>query len=149
MILRPWALPFTLILILYGAGMSNAGETRFFRMCPGAPDECKSPDAFVVALDDTDEINIAKDVVSGKITDRIHVGGRIVAKPVPYNQPWNFYLDPKTIKIMARLPTTCRGYTTTEINANLDRIGKHDDQFLSGGYWCPKGYKISEEIPAK
>jgi len=138
-------LRFVIILACTGAYGAAFAETRYYRLCPEPGNSaCGSPDDFVVALENADQIRTAADILAGKITDRVHVKGRLVAQPAPYNAPWNFYIDPKTIEILTFGNTTCRGYTTTEVNARLNQLGS--PEFLPTGYWCPVGYKISQEV---
>lgn len=75
-----------------------SAETRYFRVCPGPdPSGCGSPNDFIVALSKPRQIQMAMQILGGKVVDQVHVQGMIVAKPAAYNTPWKFHLAPKTI----------------------------------------------------
>jgi hypothetical protein len=140
----------SLVLAFSTVGVSDAAsaETRYFRVCPDpAPGVCGSLNDFVIALQDPNQLQTADDILSGKIVDKVHVAGEIVAGPVPYNSPWRFYLNSKTITFFTLGHATCWGYSTVEINANLDRVGTPG--FLPTRFWCPRGYRVSKEVQAK
>lgn len=122
-----------------------AAQTRYFLVCPGqGPGGCVSPDDFVIALTEPSQQQMADKILSGKITDQVHVQGMIVTQPALYNWPWRFYLDPKTISFFTFGHPLCWGFSTTEVNANLDKIGSPG--FLPTKAWCPRSYRLSKEV---
>jgi hypothetical protein len=137
------------MLALCSVGLSRQAlaEFRYFRVCPGpTADGCGTPYDFTIALGQQKQIQTAEQILSGKITDMVHVEGMIVAKPAFYNWPWMFYLEPKSIGFFTFAHPTCWGYSTVDVNTNLDKIGSPG--FLPTHYWCPRGYRISKEIHA-
>ncbi|MGO4760158.1 hypothetical protein AB4212_67960, partial [Streptomyces sp. 2MCAF27] len=46
---------------------------------------------FIIQLDDQTKIQKARDILSGKETEQIHVHGRIVKRTAPYNPKFSFY----------------------------------------------------------
>jgi hypothetical protein len=122
-----------------------SAQVRYFRVCPGqGPSPCGSPNDFVVALVQPKQWQMADDILSGKITDQVHVQGTIVAQPAPYNAPWKFYLDPESISFFTFGHPLCWGFSTTQVNASLSKIGSPD--FLPIRAWCPRGYRLSQEV---
>jgi hypothetical protein len=121
-------------------------KTRLFRICPGtlAGGTCGTSEDFVIALSRKDQLLAADAIVSGKTTDQVHVQGMIVARPARYNAPWKFHLRPSTISFFTFAHPTCWGYSTSEINSNLDKLGSPD--FLPTRFWCPRGYRLTEEV---
>jgi hypothetical protein len=140
-----------IVFLTFGAvafSKPTTAEPRYFRVCPASkPGRCSSPNAFVIALEKLDQINMAEDILKGKVVDKVHVEGAIVAETVPYNSPWKFHLDPKTISFFARAHPLCWGHSTSEIDANLDKVGTPG--FLPLKYWCPRGYRVSEEVEVR
>jgi hypothetical protein len=134
-------------LALWSVGFSKpaSAQLRYFRVCPGPTmDGCGTPYDFTIALGQQKQIQIAEQILSGKITDMVHVEGMIVTKPAFYNWPLMFHLDPNSIGFFTFAHPTCWGYSTVDVNANLDKIGSPG--FLPTHYWCPRGYRISKEI---
>lgn len=122
-----------------------AAQTRYFLVCAGpGPAGCASLDDFVIALSQPNQQQMADKILSGKITDQVHVQGTIVTQPALYNWPWRFYLDPKTISFFTFGHPICWGFSTIEVNANLDKVGS--PYFLPIKAWCPRGYRVSKEI---
>lgn len=132
---------------LLSSCIGASAETRYFRVCPDMTDGgCGSPNAFVVALDSATQIQKAQDIIHGKVTDQVHVQGNIISRSVSYNSPWRFYLDPATIQFFTFAHPICWNYSTTEVNANLNKVGTPG--FLPTRGWCPRGYRLSAEVPA-
>jgi hypothetical protein len=138
-----------LAAILDVSGIDPASaQTRYFRVCPGETSaSCGSPNDFVVALVTQQQLQMADDILSGKITDQVHVQGTIVPQLAPYNAPWQFYLDPNSISFFTLGHPLCWGFSTMDVNSNLSKIGSPD--FLPDKTWCPRGYRISEEVHPK
>jgi hypothetical protein len=120
-------------------------RTAYYKVCPGpSPTGCGSPNDFVVALTKRVQIQAAERILSGKTTDEVHVQGTVVPHPAWYNKPWKFHLAPKSITFFTFAHPICWGYSTSELNAGLDKIGTPN--FLPARYWCPRGYRISERF---
>jgi hypothetical protein len=119
-------------------------QTRYFRMCPA--NGCGSPDDFVIAVTDAHQLQIAQAILDGKVTDQVHVSGRIVRTPAPYNSPWHFHLDPASIQLVTFSHPTCLGHSTSEVDANLNKVGT--PAFLPTGDWCPRGFRLTGEVAA-
>ncbi len=129
----------------FGFAVPATAQTRHFLVCPGSgPTGCASLDDFVIALTEPKQLQMADQILSEKITDQVHVQGTIVTQPALYNLPWAFYLDPKTISFFTFGHPICWGFSTVEVNANLDKIGSPG--FLPIKAWCPRGYRLSKEI---
>ncbi|OWJ66141.1 calmodulin [Inquilinus limosus] len=97
---------------------------------------------FVIQLDDQNRIQQARDILSGKETEKVHVHGRIVKRRAPYNPKFNFYLDPQTIDFFAYAIEVC--------DADMQYVEDHLDEacgaFLPGCHWCPWNSKLSREV---
>lgn len=121
-------------------------KARFFRICPELTQgsACGSSNDFVIALSRRDQIKVAEDILHGLILDRVHVQGMIVAKRVRYNSPWRFHLKSSTVSFFTFGNISCWDYSTSDINSNLEKIGTAS--FLPLRYWCPRGYRLSEEV---
>jgi hypothetical protein len=101
---------------------------------------------FVIALVDPIKIQMARRIIAGNVTDQIHVSGKIVKGHASYNSRWKFYLDPKSIDFFTFANTTCgRGFNTSDIQANLNLVGKPGSP-LAAGFWCPLGSKVVAEL---
>src|ERR1700722_1539556 len=73
---------------------ATSAETHYFRVCPGLKmAACRSANYFVIVLQDPSQIQMAEDILIGKIVDKVHVQGKIVAQSAPYNPRWKFHLD--------------------------------------------------------
>jgi hypothetical protein len=128
-----------------GCSSSASAETKYFRVCPGPdPSGCGSPNDFVIALSKPKQIQMAMQILGGKVVDQVHVQGMIVAKPAAYNSPWKFHLAPTTISFFTFGHPICWGFSTTDIGDNLDKLGTPD--FLPTKQWCPRGYRLSQEV---
>jgi len=97
---------------------------------------------FIIQLNQDSQIQKARDILSGKETEAIHVHGRIVKRRQPYNPRFNFYLDPDTINFFAQAIEVC--------DATMYYVEEHLDEacgaFLPGCHWCPWDSKLSREL---
>jgi hypothetical protein len=98
---------------------------------------------FVFELRDDEKIAHARRIVSGEEKDRVHVRGRIIKRPMPYNPRWNFHLEPDTIDFFEQSIEVC--------DANMQYVEDHLDEacgaFLPGCHWCPWNSKVVRELP--
>ncbi len=142
-------LSYAALCLCFGFASPTAarGDSLYFIVCPNpGATGCGSPNDFIFALDDPSLIQTAKAIVAGKIKDRVHVWGTIVKHQMPYNQAWNFYLDPRSIKFITFAPTICGRYMTTSmVENNLAKVGTPG--FLPSGSWCPVGLQVSKTVP--
>jgi hypothetical protein len=119
-------------------------ETHYFFVCPTSEAaKCGSLDDFVIALDDSNAVKTAEDIVAGKITDKVHVSGKIIKRQASYNLGWHFFLDPESIEFFTFAPTVCgRNITTSVLEKNLAKVGTPG--FLPLGTWCPVILQVSK-----
>ncbi len=97
---------------------------------------------FIFELTDEKMISHARRILSGEETSEVHVMGRIVKSPKPYNPDWSYHLNPETIRFFAMAIEVC--------DANMDYVEEHLDEacgaFLPGCYWCPWSSRVVREI---
>ena len=97
---------------------------------------------FIFELTDEAKIQHARNIVSGKEKNRVHVLGRIVKRKAPYNPKWDYYLDPQSIEFFQVAIEVC--------DANMEYVNDHLDEacgaFLPGCLWCPWDSRISREV---
>ena len=97
---------------------------------------------FIIQLNDEAKIAHARNILSGKETSRIHVVGRIIKRPQPYNPGWSFHLDPATIDFFDVAIEVC--------DANMQYVEDHLDEacgaFLPGCMWCPWSSTLVREV---
>ena len=84
----------------------------------------------------------ARRILKGEEKSRIHVNGKIIARPIAYNSDWSFHLDPKSIDFFELSIEGCDA-SMNFIEENLSDIG---DSTLPGKFWCPWNSKIVEEL---
>ena len=99
-------------------------------------------DEFIFELTDEKRIALARDILSGKETNRTHVMGRIVPGTKPYNPKWSYYLDPATVDFFQMAIEVC--------DANMNYVEDHLDEaggaFLPGRHWCPWDSRLLREV---
>jgi uncharacterized protein (TIGR03437 family) len=100
-------------------------------------------DLFVIKLTDPAKIQKARDILSGKETDRRHVSGLIVKEPACYNAPWSYHLDPQSIDFFHSAIEVCDG-AMGYIESHLAKVG---GDLLPGNRWCSWGSRLVREIP--
>jgi hypothetical protein len=97
---------------------------------------------FTIKLTDPNKIQQARDILSGKETDRTHVMGRIKKTPADYNSNWDYQLDPDTISFFNLAIEVCDA-STPYVNDHLDEAC---GAFLPGCFWCPWNSKLVKEV---
>jgi hypothetical protein len=102
-----------------------------------------SPGAeFIIELTDSSKIQKARDILSGKEENEVHVHGRIVKRQAQYNPRFTFYLDPSSIDFFSQAIEVC--------DANMEYVEMHLDEacgaFLPGCHWCPWDSRLTREV---
>jgi hypothetical protein len=97
---------------------------------------------FIFELTDEQKISHARRIVSGEETSEVHVMGRIIKRPQPYNPGWSYHLAPETISFFVMAIEVC--------DATMEYVEDHLDEacgaFLPGCYWCPWSSKVVREV---
>ena len=62
---------------------------------------------FNFILNNTILIQHARDLISGRTTERSKVMGIIITKPMPWNKPWGYYLDTNSISFFDFATEVC------------------------------------------
>ncbi|MER7728010.1 calmodulin-binding protein [Streptomyces sp. NPDC096323] len=99
---------------------------------------------FIVKLVEEDQINHARDLVSGATTSEPHVVGRILKRQADYNPRWSYHLDPQTVRFFDVAIEVCDA-TIPYVEDHLDEAG---GAFLPGAYFCPWTSTLVKEVPA-
>ncbi|WP_308163879.1 BP74-related protein [Nonomuraea sediminis] len=103
-----------------------------------------SGEEFIFKLTDPDRIEEARKILRGEETEKIHVMGRIIKRPAPYNPRWSYHLDPGTIQFFAMAIEVC--------DATIPYTEEHLDEacgaFLPGCHWCPWSSELVREVTA-
>lgn len=99
---------------------------------------------FVIQLTQTEQIDHARKILRGEVTDLIHVQGTIVKSPAPYNPGWNYHLDPETIDFFEYAVEVCDA-SIRYVEEHLDEIG---GSTLPGSHWCPWQSELVDEVTA-
>jgi hypothetical protein len=72
---------------------------------------------FIFELTDEEKIAHARRIISGEETEQVHVLGKIIKQPKPYNPKWDYHLDPSTIPFsrmrLRRVTPTCSSLKIT------------------------------------
>lgn len=97
---------------------------------------------FVIKVTKEADIQHARDLLSGKTSDRPHVMGRIIKRPADYNPPWGFYIDPESLSFFDMAIEVCDA-TTQYVEDHLDEAC---GAFLPGCFWCPWSSKLTKEV---
>lgn len=100
------------------------------------------PKTFVIELNDSSSIAHARKVLAGEETREIHVHGRIIKQPKPYNPGFSYHLDPITIQFFEMAIEVCDA-SMSYVEDHLDEVG---GAFLPGGHWCPWTSHLTREI---
>ena len=97
---------------------------------------------FVFKLTDPRKIEHARRILSGEEQQEVHVIGRIVKRPAPYNPRWSFHYDPNTIDFFAYAIEVC--------DATVSYVEDHLDEacgaFLPGCVFCPWTSRLVREV---
>ncbi|KAI8642100.1 hypothetical protein BD408DRAFT_417079 [Parasitella parasitica] len=131
---------FKLVLLLLATITASfvAAETAYFAFKTYESQE------FVFQLTDDAKIAEARRILSGEETNSVHVMGRIIKRPAPYNPRFDFYLDPATVTFFLHAIEVC--------DASLSYVNDHLDEacgaFLPGCFYCPWTSRLTREIKA-
>ncbi|KAI8872712.1 hypothetical protein GQ42DRAFT_172050 [Ramicandelaber brevisporus] len=86
----------------------------------------------------------ARDILSGKEKEYVHVMGKIVKSKADYNPKWSYHIDPNTVKFFSKTMEAC--------DASIEYVEDHLQQacgsFLPDCAWCPWTSKLLREVPA-
>ena len=101
-------------------------------------------ETFIFKLTDPNKIKLARRILTGSETERIHVMGRVTKDPASYNQPWSFSLVPQSIEFFSNSAEYC--------DAGIAYVEQHFTEFcgerLNNCQWCPwNSHLISEVYP--
>jgi hypothetical protein len=109
----------------------------YFEVSDGPPKE-----TFVIALTNPALVAEARAIVDGREKAKVHVMGKVVKEPAPYNPPWHFHLDPESISFFEVAVEVCDA-TTSYVEEHLSEVGGH---FLPNSIWCPWGSRVVREL---
>lgn len=101
-----------------------------------------SRETFIVEMTDQEDIDHARQLLSGQTGEMPHVLGRIVKRTEHYNPRWDFHLDPKSITFFDQSIEVCDA-RMRYVNDHLDEAG---GAFLPGGYWCDWSSRLVREV---
>ncbi|KAN0025148.1 hypothetical protein ACTFIV_009564 [Dictyostelium citrinum] len=126
-----------LLILLLSVFTFSKCETAFFAFTTHGDGK-----EFVIKLTNEDSIKTARDILSGKETEKLHVFGRILKNQVFYNPNYSFHLDEDTISFFTIAIEVC--------DSTLSYVQEHIDQvcgsFLPGCYYCPWSSKLTREV---
>jgi len=97
---------------------------------------------FIFELKDEAQITHARNILSGKEKERVHVVGRIKKSSQPYNPTWSYHLDPATIDFFY-VGIEIADATMQYVEDHLDEVG---GAFLPGGVWGPWDSRLVREV---
>ncbi|ARN79723.1 hypothetical protein DSM21852_28480 [Methylocystis bryophila] len=127
------------VLLSLTAAAVAAQEPRYFLMSDGKPEN-----DFVFELRDPEQIANALRIIHDHPEPPPHVSGIIVLTPAPYNRPWGFHYEPRTISFPEISTEVCDA-ETSYVQKHLDEVGGH---FLPGNRWCPWSQHVIKEMPS-
>jgi hypothetical protein len=97
---------------------------------------------FVVEITKDEDIDHARLLLTGTISDRPHIMGRLRKQKQDYNKEYDFHLDPSTVAFFDMAIEVCDA-APQYVNDHLDEAC---GAFLPGCYWCPWASKLVREI---
>lgn len=97
---------------------------------------------FVIKLTEDEDIEHARDLVSGETHDRPHVMARISKHPADYNPRWSYHTRPEETKFFDVAIEVCDA-TIPYVEEYLDEAG---GAFLPGLVWCDWSSRLVREI---
>lgn len=103
-----------------------------------------SRQTFVVKITRDEDIQHARDLLSGATDSRPHVVARIVKRTAPYNPRYDFHVDPQTVGFFDFAIEVCDA-SIPYVNDHIDEVG---GAFLPGRVWCDWSSRLVREIPA-
>ncbi|KAM9988374.1 hypothetical protein ACTFIZ_012107 [Dictyostelium cf. discoideum] len=126
-----------LILLLFALLFSfftlSKCETAFFAFTTNGDSK-----EFIIKLTTEDSIQTARDILSGKETEKLHVLGRIKKNQAFYNPNYSFHLDENTISFFTIAIEVC--------DASLSYVQDHIDEACGGCFYCPWSSKLTKEV---
>ncbi len=99
-------------------------------------------DRFIFKLVDAGRIKEAREIIEKKLPKR--VVGLVVKTAQPYNRPWRFHLDPKSIGFSYLTDESCDG-AIQYLEDHLQELG---DRLLPQSRWCPASSRLVREVTA-
>ncbi|WP_042431976.1 BP74-related protein [Streptacidiphilus anmyonensis] len=99
---------------------------------------------FVIKLTKPEDIEHARELVSGETTDRPHLIARILKRTAPYNPRWSYHTNPDTTGFFDQATEVCDA-TIPYVEEHLDEAG---GAFLPGLIWCDWSSRLVRELPA-
>jgi hypothetical protein len=97
---------------------------------------------FVIKLVQPEKISHARRILAGEETNKVHVVGKVIKRPVDYNPGWSYHLQPESIDFFQVAIEVC--------DANMQYVEDHLDEvggaFLPGAIWCPWTSKLTREV---
>ncbi|WLQ41586.1 calmodulin-binding protein [Streptomyces laculatispora] len=111
----------------------------FFEMTDGY-----SRQNLVVKLVKEEQIDHARELLSGATNERPHVIGRLKKYPADYNPNYSFHYDPATVGFFDYAIEVCDA-TLSYTEDHLDEAG---GPFLPGLVYCPWNSRLVKEVPA-
>ncbi|WP_030805275.1 hypothetical protein [Streptomyces sp. NRRL F-2799] len=101
-------------------------------------------ETFIIKLTKSEDIEHARELLSGTTTERPHVLTRIIKRQAPYNPRWSFHTNPDTTQFFDQAIEVCDA-SIPYIEEHLDEVG---GAFLPGGVWCDWSSRLVKEVPA-
>jgi len=120
-------------------GRAAAASAAYFEMTD------VTHERFIVKLTQPEDIEHARELLSGETTDRPHLLARIVDRTAPYNPRWSFHTNPDTTSFFDQAIEVCDA-TIPYVEEHLDEAG---GAFLPGKIWCDWSSRLVREIPAR
>ncbi|MGW2683569.1 BP74-related protein [Streptomyces sp. NPDC001414] len=99
---------------------------------------------FVVKLTKSRDIEHARELISGKTTDRPHLFTRILKRTAAYNPRWSYSNNPDSTEFFDQAFEVCDA-TIPYVEDHLDEAG---GAFLPGLVWCDWTSRLVREVPA-
>ena len=99
---------------------------------------------FIVQMTNEEDIQHARELISGQTDQLPHILGRIVKRTAPYNPDWSFYIEPRSISFFDVSIEVCDA-TIPYVEDHLDEAG---GPFLPGLYWCDWSSRLVREVAA-
>ncbi|ASU83850.1 calmodulin-binding protein [Nocardiopsis gilva YIM 90087] len=97
-------------------------------------------DTFVFKLTDAAKIKEARNMLANG--ESRSVMGVIIKRSAPYNPPWSYHLDPKTVEFFDQATEVCDA-SIQYVEDHLDEVG---GAFLPGNRWCPWSSELVREV---
>ncbi|KAN0030041.1 hypothetical protein ACTA71_008185 [Dictyostelium dimigraforme] len=121
------------LVFLFSFFTLSKGETAFFAFTTHGDGK-----EFVIKLTTEDSIQTARNILSGKETEKLHVLGRIIKNQAFYNPNYSFHLDENTISFFTIAIEVC--------DATLPYVQDHIGEACGGCFYCPWSSKLTREV---